>query len=66
MRLKTRLVVFAYGRDDLMGYPAFESFGLRFARAEDEGVEAGFVDDGHVWVSTITVQNLDGILFVFI
>ena len=28
-----------------MGYPAFESLGLRLAGAEDEGVEAGFVDE---------------------
>ena len=40
-----------------MGYPAFESLGLRLARAEDEGVEAGFVDDVCFPLTTYVIHS---------
>ena len=45
----------ADGRDDIVSDPAFECLGLRLAGSEDEGVQAGFVDDRHVEVASITV-----------
>ena len=47
-------------------YPLLESLGFRFAGAEDQGVEAGLVDDGLVWVAGGSIHNVDRILFIVI
>lgn len=45
----------ADGGQDFVGDPAFEGFGFGLAAAEDEGIEAGFIDDSCIWVAPITV-----------
>ena len=45
----------AYGRDDIVCNPPLEQPRLRLPRAEDKGLQAGFVDDGNVWIPAITL-----------
>ena len=42
----------ADARDDLVGNPALEGFGLGLAAAQDERVQAGFADDRHLLFAT--------------
>lgn len=43
-------------RNDLMCDPPLEILRFGFATAEDESVETGFVDDGYIWISPITLS----------
>ena len=54
----------ADGRDNLVDDPPFERLGFRFAGTEDEGIQAGFGNDGHFLFSTGGVITDDILLVV--
>lgn len=55
----------ADGGQDFMHDPPLEGFGFRFARTQDEGIQARLGNDGCSLLPARGVQNVDT-LFVFI
>jgi hypothetical protein len=52
-------------REDFGSHPLLELLGLGFAGAEDQGVQAGFVDDGNMTDLTTVLQGA-GRVFIII